>query len=469
MTRSLDLVRDAGGPELVERLLHLDQARARASVPIRGPSLPILQEEATTDYDVVFAGGGLSLLIAACLADLGVRVAVFERSRAGQSHREWNASKSELQALVRGGICTAQELEELVLATYDYGTCLFHEGSSWPVYGVLDHAVDAGLLLSKVRRLCEKRGVHFFDHSTVLGQSIGPSYLSIDIRSVNGKAEKVFTKYLVDARGASSPYADSDLVCPTVGGVICGLDEGSGPNKINPKVGEILATTEGVDARRQHVWEAFPGRPGETTVYLFHYAKRGQEGSLVNLYARFFETLPRYKTGGARLLRPTFGYIPGWSRLTAPPKSPSNRILLVGDAAARHSPLTFCGFGAMLRSFQPAAQFISSVVNRVAPVPDCIVHDTKLHSGTGPLAALIASGTIHGNGINKLLDAAFGVLHSMGNVAYAALLKDQMQGKDFVRFVHGTSRRVPAVYRYVFQGLGLVPTAKWGLSLAQSL
>ena len=36
-----------------------------------------------------------------------------------------------------------------------------------------------------------------------------------------------------------------------------------------------------------------------------------------------------------------------------------NRLALVGDAAARQSPLTYCGFGNMLRSFGPAARGIA--------------------------------------------------------------------------------------------------------------
>ena len=33
-------------------------------------------------------------------------------------------------------------------------------------------------------------------------------------------------------------------------------------------------------------------------------------------FKRFFALLGRYKSGDASLVRPTFGYIPGWSRLT---------------------------------------------------------------------------------------------------------------------------------------------------------
>ncbi|HEY0097042.1 MAG TPA: lycopene cyclase, partial [Archangium sp.] len=72
--------------------------------------------------------------------------------------------------------------------------------------------------------------------------------------------------------------------------------------------------------------------------------------------------------------------------------------------------------------------------------------------------------------INALLDTAFAALHDMGNEAYAALIKDQMRGTDFVRFLHLIARRRPRVYRDVlkFAGLGPLAAARWleGLSRA---
>ena len=62
--------------------------------------------------------------------------------------------------------------------------------------------------------------------------------------------------------GASSPHAAFDLVCPTVGGVLGDLANGDGPLDVDPRVGEILVTTEGIEEDRQHIWEGFPGPGG---------------------------------------------------------------------------------------------------------------------------------------------------------------------------------------------------------------
>lgn len=441
------MLREHAGPELVERLEHLDAVRARPSFdrPLRAPD-----PDASVDADVVFLGGGLSLLVAAEVARLGRRVVVLERARAGAVHREWNASERELAPLVTTGIVTAAELSELVIARYETGICRFHGSAPNRVRGVLDRAVDASALLRRVREVAVARGVTFVDGANVSGLGAGPNTVR-----VAWSGGELVARVAVDARGAASPYASADLVCPTVGGVLGGLD-------LDPKQGDILVTTEHAIRGRQHVWEGFPGRAGEVTVYLFYYARRQAAGSLADLYARFFRTLGDYAAGVPRLVRPTFGYIPGWSRLTPPPRGPHPRIVLVGDAAARHSPLTFCGFGAMLRTFQPVAARLADAT-RHGPAEESI------HAWTGLLARLMASEKLDGASLNDLLGAAFASLAELGNEAFASLLQDRMSARTFVRFLRHTARRQPEVYRDVLRAMGPRAIARWGLQLGRSV
>ena len=192
-------------------------------------------------------------------------------------------------------------------------------------------------------------------------------------------------------------------------------------------------------------------------------------GALASLYARFFDTLPSYKEGDASLVRPTFGFIPGWSRLTPAPRGPSPRIVLVGDAAARHSPLTFCGFGSMLRSFTPAAGAIARAVEEGRAPPRSVIPEDDVHSWTGALATVMASGVLPGPKLNGLLDAAFGVLESMGNDDFENLLKDRMTGRRFTEFLRQTGARHPVVYREVMRALGPMAAARWGVRLAREV
>lgn len=465
------IVREAGGLELLERLEHLDAIRAN---PRRDDDPPLPPDRGTrADFDVVLAGGGLSILYAPLLARAGVRVAIFERGRIGVAHREWNASAAELQALVSCGLLTPGELDGLVVARYRHGICRWHRGGTWPVTRVLDHAVDAGALLALARRRAEEAGVFFAEGHELVGHAAGPDSIALRFCRAGGRAADVTARLLLDCRGASSPHATGDLLCPTVGGVIEGISTGEAPDQIDPGVGEILATTGDLEEGRQQIWEAFPGRPGQTTVYLFHYAPAHEvgAGALIRLYGRFFESLPRYKRGATRLVRPTFGFIPGWSRLAPPPAPPSQRIVLLGDAAARHSPLTFCGFGATLRSLSPGvAAICTALAQGREDRLETVVDDRPIHRGTGALAMMMARPDRKEPGeLNDLLDAAFATLHSLGDDAYGALLRDEMAPGDLVRFLLRMAPRRPRVFRDFVSRLGPDAAGRWAAGLGLSL
>lgn len=464
--RTRDRLRRYAGEELCERLEHLDAARAVFPRPVLD-SIGTPDVGAETDYDVVMVGGGLSLLLAPMLADQGLRVAVFDRARIGAAHREWNGSTAEVQALARSGIYRADELDALIVARYDHGVCRWHEGGSYPVSGALDVAIDAGGLLALARERSVERGVALFDGHSMSGMASGDGGVALRFSEKQGALRDVTARVVVDARGASSSYATADLVCPTVGGVLSGLREGEDDRAVNPRVGDILVTTEHVEEGRQHIWEGFPGRTGETTVYLFYYdlSERVGPGSLLSLYARFFERLSTYKDGEAHLIRPTFGYIPGWSRLVRGPRPDIPRVVLVGDAAARHSPLTFCGFGNTVRSLEANVERVVRTLEG-AVTPE--LEDAPIHSGTGALARMMATPSLapeRAGDLNALLDTAFRVLHEMGDDAYGALLRDEMLPGDFVRFLHKTSMLRPRVYRDVFTSFGLANVGRWGTGL----
>ena len=465
-------VREAGGAELLERLEHLDRVRAaRLATSARSRALVRAPERGDAfDADVVVAGGGLWLLLAPLLVARGLSVIVIERARAGTAHREWNASRAELEALVRVGLVTRAELEAMIIARYREGTCRFAGGGVYPVRGVLDHAVDAGALLAHARALAETRGVVFRDLASVEAEAASDHGVRVRIIDAAGTADELTARVLVDARGISSPHASADLVCPTVGGVVAGLAHGSheDPTCIDPEVGEILATIDDIVDGRQHVWEAFPGRSGEATVYLFFYASARESAPLLDLYARFFAELPHYKRGEARLVRPTFGFIPGWSRLVPAPRAPHARIVLVGDAAARQSPLTYCGFGATLRSLACAGDAVERIAAGGAG-PACAVDDAPVHGLTGALASVMATRLLQGATLNALLDAAFHSMWSMGNESYARLLRDEMSPREMAELLRRTAVRHPAVWRTVLRVMPASSLGRWGLRAAHAM
>jgi lycopene cyclase CruA len=454
-------------------------------------------------FDVVLAGGGLSLIYAASLARAGLKVAVFDRRAIGCGHREWNISRSELAPLSESGLFSPDEVTALVRQQYRIGLCRFGSGADHLVRDVLDCVVDAEALLASLREKAVSAGATLIPEHVLLGYRRHAAGVRVALAPTAEPTHRrdLSARLLIDALGAGSPHAAFDLLCPTVGGVMDDLHLGSARDELDPGVGEILVTTEGIDGGEQHIWEGFPA-PSEPasdaasqpktpaksddepsrrmTIYLFYYQRGGRiqeriragEQPLFSLYERFFATLPRYKRGDLRLLRPTYGFIPGYTRLRPMPASPGERVFLVGDAAARHSPLTFCGFGSMVRSFWPIAQGL------IQALADDDLSQERLSSlWTEPPALKVMGGLTlmmmppdaasptepadDPDWINRLLDTAFGVLAGFGQEPYAAFLQDRVDAETFTRFMFATAKQQPSVYRKAFAHLSPTELTAW--------
>jgi lycopene cyclase CruA len=263
-------------------------------------------------------------------------------------------------------------------------------------------------------------------------------------------------------------------LCPTVGGVLAGLPVGEDAREVDPSVGEILVTTEDIEDDAQHIWEGFPGRDGAFTTYLFYYTEPARLGPhpLRALYERFFAVRERYKRGPATLRKATYGFIPAYSRLRPMPAA-KDRVLLVGDAAGRHSPLTFCGFGSMIRSFLPVADGV-----RACLAADRL--DARALAGVwreppglqvmGGLTLMMVPGRRPSSdpaAVNQLLDAAFASLADLGDETYGAFVRDQIGFRDFLTFMRATARRRPGIFDEVFATLSKAEMARWSLQLGK--
>lgn len=486
------------GEGLIEHIRALEENFSPGPRSIRishdGPG----DDHVPPQYDVALAGGGLSLIYAAFLARAGQKVVVFDRRRIGCGHREWNVSRAELSPLCEAGLFSSEEIDELVLMQYRHGVCRWHRGGSYPVSGVLDCVVNAEALLDGLRRRALAAGATLLDHHQLLGYRTGTGGVAVTLRDLDPRGigagipgggsgtVELTARLLIDGMGAQSPHAAFDLCCPTVGGVMGGVPLGKDAQGLDPEVGEILVTTEDVEEGRQHIWEGFPAPgggeagAGRMTIYLFYYAEPGTlpQHPLLALYERFFQTLPRYKRGAPRIERATYGFIPAYTRLRPMPVSPQPRVLLVGDAASRHSPLTFCGFGSMIRSFHPVGQGVLRCLQedrlgrrdlaRVWGEPPALrvmggltLMMMPQRQRIGLLNRLLSAGRGSEASVNRLLDAAFASLAEAGQDTYASFIRDEIGFGPFVGFMRATARRYPAMYREVFSHLTLPEVALW--------
>lgn len=409
--------------------------------------------------DVFLAGGGLSLLYALVLAKAGYKVMVADRRRVGTAHREWNISYNELNAFVDAGIFSATELDGLINLRYDRGIVKWFGGIEHSVTGVLDCAIDAQKLLDKLRLLAEFLNVEILDYYSLEGYTNCPSEVKVALRDSSGKTRVVSTRLILDGRGSQSANGQFDIVCPTVGGIVSGFDLGTAENEVNLKVGEILVTREGIEDRKQHIWEGFPTNNNRLITYLFYYSHANNLGKhpLFSLYERFFSKLDSYKTGLPVVDKATYGFIPGNTRLAKCLLSPENRVYLVGDASGQHSPLTFCGFGSIVRSFDQIAKKLIKCLeedkldSKSLNALHCEMNGLKVMGG---LAIMMIADRLPSSGdrqtINALLDDAFSILSDRGESMYRDFMQDKIAFSDFVPFMLEVAKKRPEVWQEVY-------------------
>ncbi len=187
---------------------------------------------------------------------------------------------------------------------------------------VLNVALDAETLLTLCGQKLRDAGGDIWDETEFVRADVTGSQVSVTVKSITtGKEKLVGGRLLIDAMGTASPIAWQlnggrafDSVCPTVGAII---EKGFAPGVWDSQYGDVLYSHGDISRGRQLIWELFPGKGEELTIYLFHYHQVNSEnpGSLLEMYEDFFsQFLPEYRRCDLDKLvwkKATFGYIPG--------------------------------------------------------------------------------------------------------------------------------------------------------------
>jgi lycopene cyclase CruA len=460
-------------------------AHARGDGPIR------------LDYDLIYAGGGLGLLHAAVMArSYGRRVLLFDRGQAGCAHREWNISRVELQALVDVGFASWDELRPVIMAEYRTGIVRFYDsprnrvpGRELELPGVLDVALDAGALLTLARRKLEEAGGTVLDYRALKFVRVprqGPLFVEVEVEQTAGGRRQAAgggrdappgrlyrARLLLDGMGSTSPLAllrhaghPFAAVCPTVGTVATGFEQGDGPQQHDPNLGDILLTVDDAQGEQQLMWEGFPGRGDELTVYLFYYDTVGQRRhSLLDLFERYFALLPSYKRSGLgfRHLKPVYGYIPARHSLRGQEAPLLRGVLPIGDAAAQQSPLTFCGFGSHVRNLRRTTALLDAALRDNLAEPRHLEH-------IRPFQANVSLNWVFSrfmrpwgrpNDVNELQNVFLAVLGDLGADLAQRFFQDRMRWGDYHRMILGTFLRYPRVVGIAWRVLGPRGVAQW--------
>lgn len=440
---------------------------------------------AAPEYDLIYIGGALGSIHAAVMARLGYRVLVVERLPFGRMNREWNISRSEFKALIELGVFTRAEFEHLIAREYRDGFNKFFDGNN-PSYlrakvlhtpTVLNIALDSTQLLQRCGEKIKAAGGDIHDRTEFIRAEVDPHGVTVQLRHCEtGSEQSVRGRMVVDAMGTTSPIAWQlngkrafDSVCPTVGAVL----EGLAPEVWDSDYGDVLNSHGDISRGRQLIWELFPGKDRELTIYLFHYHQVHPEnpGSLLEMYEDFFTILPEYRHCDPEQLtwvKPTFGYIPGHFSSSRSDRSVAfDRLLAIGDAASLQSPLIFTGFGSLVRNLGRLTHLLDTALK----------HDLLSAEDLGQIRAyqsniavtwLFSRGMMVPTGqflppqrINAMLNTFFGLLADSPPEVAENFIKDRTTWPMFTRLALKAARLNPRLLLWIWEMAGSWDLLRW--------
>jgi len=455
------------------------------SVPSRDDLPP-----AQADYDLVYCGGVLGLFSAAVMARKGYKVLVFDQRRVGTSHREWNISDEELEKFVEAGLFTPSEIEQAVAGRYSRGVVRFHSqnipeqpAELW-LDRVLDVAIDLGTLLEMARQKFEEAGgvaLDFRSFQKVYVTEQGLVRSVVEVLNAEGQVERFGARLTVNALGSISPLSlvlqdgrPFDGVCPTVGSTARNFKMGIGLNEVEEDLGDVLVTVEHAQKDRQYIWEGFPGKHGEMTVYLFYYdtvsPEKAVSQSLLELFEDYFELLETYKAPaeGFAHLKPVYGYIPARHHQPKIGSASHRGIISVGDATSPQSALTFCGFGSQVRNLPRLTRLLDMALTNEL-LEEKHLSSIGAHQTNINLVWVFSrfmqpvNPARRPNDVNRMMNVFCAALTKCGPELTKRFFQDKIRWNDYNKLTLMTAWYCPRVYPLTLEVLGLKGTGQWAL------
>lgn len=421
----------------------------------------------TLDYDVVICGGTLGILLGAALQEKGWRVALLEKGILKGRKQEWNISREELSTFVKLGLLTTEELEIAIATEYERARVSFSGGHEVWVKDVLNIGVDPVFLLETLKNKFLQAQGTLLEKTPFTSVTVHPDGVAIQ-----GGESIISGRLLLDAMGHFSPitaqarnYRKPNGVCVVVGSCATGYPQN--------ETGDLLVSFTGVQNQCQYFWEAFPAKDGRTT-YMFTYLDAEPERpSLEFFMEEYLKLLPQYQQVKLEQLdfkRFLFGFFPSYRQ--SPLKMPWGRILPVGDSSGGQSPVSFGGFGSMVRHLKRLSFGIDEALKIDALNAPSLallqpyqpnISVTWLFQQT---MSVKINQEINPNQINNLMSGVFEVMEQLGD----DILKPFLQ--DVIKF-SGLSQTLPKVkpglVLPIIPRLGIIPLLDWSfhyLSLA---
>ncbi|QSJ14534.1 FAD-binding oxidoreductase [Nostoc sp. UHCC 0702] len=437
--------------------------RILASIRENTAPIPTVVKESqqplgTVDWDVIICGGTLGILIGCALAVKGLRVALLERGILRGREQEWNISRQELEVFVELNLLSEEELQTAIATKYNPARVGFQGGVEVWVENVLNIGVDPVYLLATLKTKFLAAGGKLLENTPFTEVVVHPDGVMVN---------QFTAKLLLDAMGHFSPISRQarqgkkpDALCLVVGSCAQGFAENNS--------GDLLLSFTSLQNQCQYFWEAFPARDGRTT-YLFTYMDaHPQRLSLEALFEEYLRLLPEYQGVALNQLkfqRALFGFFPTYRQ--SPLKTPWNRILPVGDSSGNQSPLSFGGFGAMVRHLKRLTfgieealqtnQLSAKALSLLQPYQPSLTVTWLFQKAM----SVGVNQQIPPNQINQLLSAVFQEMQQLGTPVLKPFLQDIVQFSALTQTLLKTGLSHPVLVAKIIPQVGLVSLLDW--------
>ncbi len=448
----------------------------------------------TVDWDIVICGGTLGILIGCALQKRGWRVALIERGTLRGRDQEWNISRKELEVFLELELLSSAELEEAIATVYNPARISFFQGPDFWIRDVLNIGVDPVFLLDTLKSKFLAAGGQLFEQTAFEGAAVHPDGVLVELKvgrlegwKVEGEAPNMATtvpsnptsnpqsanvlilktRLLIDAMGNFSPIVQQarqgetpEGVCLVVGSCAQGFPKND--------TGDLIASFTPIQNQCQYFWEAFPARDGRTT-YLFTYLDAHPERpSLEFLFEEYLRLLPEYQgveLSQIKFQRVLFGFFPSYRQ--SPVRMPWSRILPVGDSSGGQSPVSFGGFGSMVRHLKRLTEGIDDALLSDALSRDALAQLQPYQPNiavTWLFQRAMSVGInqqLAPNQINQLLTAVFQGMEKLGDDVLRPFLQDVVQFSGLSKTLLLTALTQPGLVVPVIPQVGLTTLLEW--------
>ncbi|AFZ04321.1 FAD-dependent oxidoreductase [Calothrix sp. PCC 6303] len=413
----------------------------------------------TVDWDVVICGGTLGILIGAALVQKGIKVALLERGILRGRDQEWNISRHELQVFLELNLLNQDELENAIASEYNPARVGFTGGTDIWVRDVLNVGVNPVYLLETLKQKFLAAGGMLFETTPFISATVHPDGVTVN--------SKFTAKLLIDAMGHFSAITQQarqgkkpDALCLVVGTCAEGFPENS--------TGDLLLSFTNSEKQCQYFWEAFPAKDGRTT-YMFTYMDaHPQRLNLEDMFAEYFRLMPEYQgveLSQLDIKRALFGFFPSYRQ--SPLQTPWDFILPVGDSSGNQSPLSFGGFGAMVRHLQrltvgieealQSQQLSTTALGLLQPYQPSLTVTWLFQKAM----SMGVNQKISPEQINNLLSAVFVEMQKLGEPVLKPFLQDVIQFLALAKTLFLTGLLHPLLIIKIIPQVGLLTLLDW--------